>query len=149
MGEHRHGVHAVGQCLAVSVNVNAVSQSAHHDRVGYHGVQVPDESPYQVFTIACAVASAHDVYNVARVEVGRAFVEQHQRRVWGFFHPVGIAVIVEAQGLHAVVVGPSQFLFRAVARRRHVVDVGENTLGEPRKDGAKILPLLHYGGGGA
>ena len=105
MGQHAHGVEARGQCLAVGTDVDAVGQSADDEHLGAQLPQVGDEAAHQVLPVGGAVARAHDVDDARLVQVGIAFIIEHEGRVG---HTRAAAadsrLVVEGQRLDVVLV---------------------------------------------
>ena len=71
----------------MGADIHAVGKAAYDEHVGAYLPQVVAEAAYEVLTVGCAVARADDAQDACAVEVGGAFVEQHERRVVALTQP--------------------------------------------------------------
>ena len=81
MRQHGYCLHTLLQRVAMSIDINAVSQPAHHQGVWAQPVQVGQKAPHQVGSVSRAVASSHDVYHLWLVQRGVSQVVEYDRRV--------------------------------------------------------------------
>ena len=84
VSQYAHGVESVGQCFTVSMDVDAVSQSTHYQHVGKQGAEFLHETLAEAFAVVGGIACAYDAQDVTAVQIGRAFVEQHERGIGTF-----------------------------------------------------------------
>ena len=147
VGQHRHGLHALRQGVAVSLHIDAIGQSADNQYVGAQPVKVADEMADDILAITRAVARAHDVDDVARVEVGRTLVEQRKRCVGAILEPLRIVVVAKAEHLHVVGLVVSQLLLGALSHRIEVAQVVDEAVGQVGKLSAEVIALIHDGCG--
>ena len=72
VSQYAHGVESVGQCFAVGMDVDAVSQSAYYQHVGKQGAELLHETLAEAFAVVGGIACAYDAQDVTAVQVGRA-----------------------------------------------------------------------------
>ncbi|EDY97411.1 hypothetical protein BACPLE_00201 [Phocaeicola plebeius DSM 17135] len=111
VSQYTHGVESVGQCLAVGMDVDAVSQSAHYQHVGKQGAEFLHETLAEAFAVVGGIACAYDAQDVPAVQVGRAFVEQDERGIGTFAEAGWIGFVVFGQALNLVLLGKRELGF--------------------------------------
>ena len=111
VSQYADGVEAVGEGFPVGVNVNAVGQSAHNQRVGQQSAELLHKPLAERFAVIGGVAGTHDAQDMAAVQVGRAFVEQHEWGVGTFAEAGRVGLVVFGQALNLVLLCKRQFGF--------------------------------------
>lgn len=111
MSQYAHGVESVGQCLTVGMDVDAVSQPAHYQHVGNQGAEFLHETLAEDFAVVGGIACAYDAQDVTVVQVGRAFVEQHERAIGTFAEAGRVGFVVFGQALNLVLLGKRELGF--------------------------------------
>ena len=96
VGQHGHGVNAVGEGLAVRADVYAVSQSAHDEHVRAQLFQSYGQSAHAVLPVGGAPPRAHYADYAPPVKRAGAAEEQRERRVGAVFQPPGVSLVAHA-----------------------------------------------------
>ena len=99
--KYSHSGKTCGKCAAMGVDVYAVSQSAHNNRIGSQSGKVAGERSAYFPAVFGAMACAYNRYYSSRIEIGVAFVEQNERRVVTSFQPRGIVGVAKAETLYS------------------------------------------------
>lgn len=111
VSQYAHGVESVGQCFAMGMDVDAVSQSAHYQHVGKQGAEFLHETLAEAFAVVGGIACTYDAQDVTAVQVGRAFVEQDERGIGTFAEAGWIGFVVFGQALNLVFLGKRELGF--------------------------------------
>ena len=89
----------------MGADVHTVGQSAHHEHLGAPLAQFGHEAAYEVLSVDGASARAYDTHHTACVEVGRAFVVEHQGCVVTLLEALRVVVIGQGEDTDAVFPG--------------------------------------------
>ena len=100
------------------MDVDAVSQPAHYQHVGNQGAEFLHETLAEAFAVVGGIACAYDAQDVTAVQVGRAFVEQHERAIGTFAEAGKDSFVVFGQALNLVFLGKQR---RSASHRRNTV----------------------------
>ena len=149
MSQYAHGFVAAGERLSVRHDVYAIGQAAHDEHTGGELLQVGDEAADEVFAVRGAVAGSDDVDDPLLVEVGVAFIEEHQRGVVAILESLGIAVVVHRYRLYAVSDVVFQFYFCAFARLVAVLEGVHKLIRGIWEEASDVVSMLHDERGGA
>ena len=93
------------------MDVDAVSQPAHYQHVGNQGAEFLHETLAETFAVVGGIACAYDAQDVPAVQVGRAFVEQHERGIGTFAEAGRVGFVVFGQALNLVLLGKRELGF--------------------------------------
>ncbi len=118
MSQYAHGFIAAGECLSMRHDVHAIGQAAHDQDTRRELLQVGDEAADEVFAVRSAVAGSHDVDDSLLVEVGVAFVEEHERGIIAILESLRIAVVVHRYRFDTISYVVFQFFFSRVFEPR-------------------------------
>ena len=110
------------QRLPVGMDVDAIRQTAHNEYIGASQVQFLDEPADQILPVDGAFAGAYNIDDTPGIEVGRAFIIEHQWRIVALAQPLGVTVVGRSEHLNAVALVVLQ-LFRSSAEG--IVEVAE------------------------
>ena len=111
VSQYAHGVESVGQCITMGMDVDAVSQPAYYQHVGNQGAEFLHETLAEAFAVVGGIACAYDAQDVTAVQVGRAFVEQHERGIGTFAEAGRVGFVVFGQALNLVLLGKRELGF--------------------------------------
>ena len=149
MCQHGHRVHVVFQCIAVCMDVNAISQPADDQRVGAQPTQIRDEATDEILSVGGAMTCADYRDDMLPVEVCLSLVEEHEWRIRAFCEPFRVFVVVHAQHLYVVLPAIGQFLHGSGPHSFGVHQVFSNALRQTGKGRLEMIALPDDLSGGA
>ena len=145
VSQYTHRVEPVGQRLAVGMDVDAVSQSAHYQHIGKQGAEFLHETLAEGFAVVGGIACAYDAQDVPAVQVGRAFIEQDERGIGTFAEAGRVGFVVFGQALNLVLLGKREFGF-AQAEYLRVLKGGGYFRSDSGKKGRQLTGVFEKHG---
>ncbi len=109
VSQHAHSLVALRQSLAMGTDIDAIGKAAHHQHLRTKHAQLTHETPYQVLPVGRGSTRAHNADHTCLVQVGRALIVEHQRRVRTFCQPLRIVLVAHRQRSDAHRLDSAQF----------------------------------------
>ena len=149
MSQNAHGFIAAGERLSMSHDIHTISQAAHYQDTRGELLQVGDKAADEVFAVRGAVAGSHDVDDSLLVEVGVAFIEEHERRIIAILESLRITFVVHRYRFYTISYVVFQFFFGAFSGLVAVLDSVHEFIRGIGEDVSKVILMLQDERGGA
>jgi len=149
VSQNAHGFIAVGERLSMSHDIHTISQAAHYQDTRRQLLQIRNEAADKVFAVRSAVAGSHDVDDSLLVEVGVAFIEEHERRIIAILESLRITFIVHRYRFDTISYVVFQFFFGAFSGLVAVLDSVHEFIRGIGQDVSEVVLMLQDERGGA
>ena len=144
VGQHGNRGQACFERSAVGVHVYSVCKAADHERSGRYRREFVGKPPAHVLAVFRAVPCAYHRNDMACVQVGTAFCEEHERRVDTAFQSRRVGPVGDSKAFYAVFFHKLRFLLGFLQGSVHALDYFAHFGRGFRGNGAQVAAVFHY-----